>query len=409
MKVMSMSLQRHGEAKGGLFSGIRAAVSHLSRRNLVLAASAALLGACQVIPKTETVSTGPDPATPTPQPSETALPSDAQRHRVALLVPLGGTTGEVGQSLANATTMALIDTNANSLRITTYDTTGGAGEAARKAIADGNRLILGPLLAANIPAVQAAARPAGVTAISFSNDVSAASADVLLMGHIPEQSIERTVRYARENGSTAFAALVPEGDYGQRSYDAMRRALNAFGGNLVATERYSRGNTSILSAAQRLRAGGGYDTVLIADGARAAVQSAPEIKRDGAEGTRLLGTELWSGESSLVRAPAVEGAIFSAVSDNRFGRFAESYEARFGGKPYRISTLGYDAVLLTLRMAQEWQVGDRFPRADLYGRTFIGVDGAFRFQRSGVAERALEVRKVTGGAVVEVEAAPNSF
>jgi len=180
MKVMSMSLQRHGEAKGGLFSGIRAAVSHLSRRNLVLAASAALLGACQVIPKTETVSTGPDPATPTPQPSETALPSDAQRHRVALLVPLGGTTGEVGQSLANATTMALIDTNANSLRITTYDTTGGAGEAARKAIADGNRLILGPLLAANIPAVQAAARPAGVTAISFSNDVSAASADVLL-------------------------------------------------------------------------------------------------------------------------------------------------------------------------------------------------------------------------------------
>ena len=404
-----MSLQGQGEAKGDLFSGLRAALSHVSRRNLVLAASAALLGACQVIPKTETVSTGPDPATPTPQPSATALPSDASRHRVALLVPMGGSTGDVGQSLANATTMALIDTDANNLRITTYDTSAGAGEAARKAIADGNRLILGPLLAANIPAVQAAVRPAGVTAISFSNDVSATSADVLLMGHIPEQSIERTVRYARDNGSNAFAALVPEGDYGQRSYEAMRRALNAFGGDLVATERYSRGNTSIISAAQRLRAGGGYDTVLIADGARAAVQSAPEIKRDGAEGTRLLGTELWSGESSIVRAPAVEGAVFSAVSDDRFQRFAKSYEERFGGKPYRIATLGYDAVLLTLRMAQDWEVGDPFPRGDLYGRTFIGVDGAFRFQRSGVAERALEVRKVTGGTIIEVEAAPASF
>jgi len=409
MKVIETARAPGNMRGGGFLSGLRAALSHVSRRNMVIAASAALLGACQVIPKTETVSTGPDPATPTPQPSATALPTDTQRHRVALLVPMGGNAGDVGQSLANATTMALIDTDANNLRITTYDTSTGAGEAARKAIADGNRLILGPLLAANVSAVQAAAGPAGVTAISFSNDVSAASADVLLMGHIPEQSIERTVRYARENDSNAFAALVPEGDYGERSYDAMRRALNAFGGNLVATERYSRGNTSIISAARRLRAGGGYDTVLIADGAGAAVRAAPEIKRDGAEGSRLLGTELWSGEASLVRSPAVEGAIFSAVTDDRFGRFAESYEARFGGKPYRIATLGYDAVLLTLRMAQDWEVGDPFPRAELYGRTFIGVDGAFRFQRSGVAERALEVRKVTGGTIVEVEPAPASF
>lgn len=394
---------------GGVLAGLRGAFRHFNRRNLALAGCAALLGACQVIPKTETVSTGPAVTTPTPEPSATALPSDATRHRVALLVPMGGPTGEVGQSLANATTMALIDTNKNNLRITTYDTSGGAGEAARKAIADGNKLILGPLLAANIPAVQAAARPAGVTAISFSNDVSAASADVMLMGHIPEQAIERTVRYARENGSNAFAALVPDGDYGERTYEAMRRALNAFGGTLVATERYSRGNTSVISAAQRLRAGGGYDTVLIADGPRAAIQAAPEVKRNGAEGTRLLGTALWSGEASLTRAPAVEGAIFSAVPDARFQRFAESYESRFGSKPYRIATLGYDAVLLTLRMAQDWEVGDDFPSAELYGRTFIGVDGAFRFQRNGVAERALEVRKVTGGKVIEVENAPSSF
>lgn len=393
----------------GLASGILDVASQVNRRNLALAGSAALLGACQVIPKTETVSTGPDVATPTPTPSATALPSDRTRHRVALLVPMGGSAGDVGQSLGNATTMALLDTDADTLRITTYDTSAGAGEAARQAVADGNRLILGPLLSANVPAVQAAARPAGVTAISFSNDVSAASADVLLMGHIPEQSIARTMRYARANGSQAFAALVPEGDYGERSYEAMRRALNAVGGNLVATERYSRGNTSILSAARRLRAGGGYDTVLIADGAGAGVRAAPEIKRDGAEGTRLLGTELWSGEASVTRAPALEGAIFSAVSDDRFQRFAQSYEARFGSKPYRIATLGYDAVLLTLRMAQDWTVGTPFPRADLYGRTFIGVDGAFRFQSSGVAERALEVREVTGGKVIEIEDAPSSF
>lgn len=380
-----------------------------SRRNLAMAGTAALLAGCQVIPKTETVSTVPD-ATPTPQPSATSLPSDTTRHRVALLVPMSGSAAEVGQALANATTMALIDTNANNLRITTYDTSRGAARAARQAIADGNKLILGPLLSENVSAVQGAARPAGVPAIAFTNDSTVASADVFVMGHIPEQSIRRSVEYARRNGSNNFAALLPEGEYGQRSYSALQNSLRDYGGSLVAFERYARGNTSIVGAAQRLRQRGGYDTVLIADGARLAVQAAGQLRSQGAGGTRLLGTELWSGESEITQTASVNGALFSAVSDGRFRRFSESYEARFGTKPYRIATLGYDAVLLTLRIARDWQVGRDFPQNQLYDRGgFLGVDGAFRFGRNGVAERALEVREVRNGSVTAVDPAPSTF
>lgn len=383
----------------------------LNRRSLAIAGAAVLLSGCQVIPKTERVSTTTAPeATPTPEPSATALPTDATRHRVALLVPMAGETAEVGQSLANATTMALLDTNADNLRITTYDTSRGAGSAARQAIADGNRLILGPLLADNVPAVQAAARAAGVPSISFSNDANVASADVFVMGHIPEQSIRRSIQYARANGSNSFGALLPEGDYGQRSYNALVNSLSEYGGTLVAFERYARGNTSIVGAAQRLRTRGGYDTVLIADGARLAVQAAGELRADGATGARLLGTELWSGEAALTRSASIDGALFSAVSDSRFRRFSDSYEARFGTKPYRIATLGYDSVLLTLRIARDWRVGRGFPTRQLYDRGgFLGVDGPFRFNRNGVAERALEVREVRGGEIVAVDAAPSSF
>ncbi|MDJ0977702.1 MAG: penicillin-binding protein activator [Erythrobacter sp.] len=391
------------------FESVSSGVSAVfSRRNLALAGAAALVAGCSVIPKTETVSTPTAP--PTPQPTPTALPTDATRHRVALLVPMTGKTSEVGQALANATTMALLDTNANNLRITTYDTGSGASEAARQAIVDGNKLILGPLLAANVPAVQAQARPASVPAIAFSNDTEVASPDVFLMGHVPEQSITRTVEFARSRGSNAFAALMPEGDYGDRSFSALRNALAAYGGNLVARETYSRGNTSIVSAAQRLRTDGGYDTVLVADGARLAIRAASELKRDGAEGTRILGTELWSGEGEITRAPNLEGAVFSAVSDGRFKRFSDSYEARFGAKPYRIATLGYDSVLLTLRIARDWPVGSAFPTSRLYDEGgFLGVDGPFRFGRDGVAERALEVRQVSGGKVSQVDPAPSSF
>ncbi len=380
-----------------------------NRRNLTIAGTAVLLSGCQIVPKTETVATAPPP-TPTPEPSATALPTDSTRHRVALLVPMAGTTAEVGQSLANATTMALLDTNAENLRITTYDTSRGAASAARQAIADGNKLILGPLLADNVPAVQAAARPANVPSIAFSNDATVASADVFVVGHIPEQSIRRSIAYARQNGSTNFGALLPEGDYGQRSYNALTNSLRDYGGNLIAFERYARGNTSIVGAAQRLRTRGGYDTVLIADGARLAVQASGELRSDGAGGTRILGTELWSGESALTRSASVNGALFSAVSDRRFRRFADSYEARFGTKPYRIATLGYDSVLLTLRIARDWRVGSNFPVRQMYDRGgFLGVDGPFRFNRNGVAERALEVREVRGNEVVAVDAAPTTF
>ena len=377
---------------------------------VMAAGAAAFLAGCQVIPKGPTASTsGPEPD-PTPEPSATALPTDQTRHRIALLVPLSGSNAQVGQSIANATTMAILDTNADNLRITTYDTTQGARSAAERAIADGNRLIIGPLLADNVAQVSAVARPANVPLISFSNDTSVAARDVFVMGHIPEQSISRTVEYARSKGAQRFAAIFPAGDYGQRAQSALTDALRTYGGLLASSESYARGNTSIVSAAQRLKQRGGYDTVLIPEGARLSILAAGELKSGDGTGTRLIGTELWSGESELMRAGAMRGALFSAVSDGRYKRYSDSYKERFGTSPFRISTLGYDAVLLTLRVARDWKVGRTFPVSQLSDSGgFLGIDGPFRFGRDGIVQRAMEVREIRNGEVVVVDAAPTKF
>lgn len=381
----------------------------LTRRNLALAGAALLAAGCNVIPQVD-VETAPPPPVPAPEPSATALPTDSGRHRIALLVPMSGDTAAVGQAIANATTMALLDTNADNLRITIYNTSTGLAGAAQQAIADGNKLILGPLMADAVPVVQSAARAAGVPVITFASDNSVASPDVFVMGHTPDQSIRRSVQFARARGANRFAVLLPEGDYGARSASALEKALKDFGGTLVRREGYTRGNTSIVSAAARLRAAGGYDTVVIADSPRLGLEAADELQRGANPRTRLIGTELWSGENVIARAALMEGALFAAVSDTRYKRFAESYETRFGTKPYRIATLGYDAVLLTLRVAREWKVGNPFPKGELYDRGgFLGVDGPFRFNRSGIADRALEVREVRGGEVVSVDPAPTGF
>lgn len=376
----------------------------INRRGLVMLGALALLAGCKVIPK------GPVVPPPPPEGPTEALPADQQRHRVALLLPMNGPNSGVAQSIANATTMALLDTNAKNLRITTYDTSDGAAAAANKAIADGNKLILGPLQAEDVGPIAAVARAAHVPLIAYTGDAAVASRDTFVMATGPGDSIERTVRHAAKAGVKRFALLAPNGDYGQRAGSAYATAVRAAGGSLVLSQNYERGNTSIVSIAQRMRARGGFDAVLIADGARFAALAAPNLKSGAAAGPRILGTELWNGEGVIGTNPALRGAWFSAVSDGRFRQFSDSYKARFGTAPYRIATLGYDSVLLTIRIARDWRLGAPFPvNRMLDSGGFLGIDGPFRFGPNGVVERSLEVREVRAKGIAVVSPAPDRF
>lgn len=376
----------------------------MSRRTLVALGGLVLLAGCQIVPKA-----GPGGTGPVTGPSD-QLPADQQRHRIALLVPMSGEGADLGQSVANAANMALLDTNAQSVRITTYDTAAGAQAAARKALADGNRLILGPIDADDVGAVSGVARPRGVPVIAFTNDASLASRTTFVIGAAPEQAVARTVAYARRRGLSRFALLAPSGDYGSRARAALSSAVTAAGGSLGPQERYERSNTSVISAARRLSARGGFDAVLIADGARFAVMAAPNLKKAGAAAPRLLGTELWSGEAAIGTTPALRGAWFAALSDSRFRQFAASYRSRFGAAPFRAATLGYDAALLTIRVARDWAPGTPFPTARLADTGgFLGLDGPFRFDAGGVVERSLEVREARAGSVAVISPAPDRF
>ena len=386
-------------------------------KRIVLAGltSMALVG-CAVVPGADTTygDSGPvmsdNSASDVPAPSADMLPQDSERHRVALLVPLTGPNAEVGQSIANATTMALLDTGAQNLRITTYDTASDAGAAARRAVADGNGLILGPLMRDNVAAVSAEARPAEVPIITFSNDTSVARNDVFVLGHIPEQSVARTVNFAIDEGAQRFAVLAPRGDYGNRTLGALEQVVSARGRQVVAVERYDRSNTSILSAADRLHAAGSFDTVLIADGARLAAMAASRLKTAGDALPSLIGTELWSREDDLTRNASMRGAWFAAVPEARYRQFADSYASRFGAEPFRVATLGYDAVLLTLRLTRDWRPGrDLDPRLLTDEGGFLGLDGPFRFEENGVGQRAFEVRQIGNGTFTVVDPARTAF
>ncbi|RYD57742.1 MAG: penicillin-binding protein activator [Sphingomonadales bacterium] len=375
---------------------------------------AAFLAACstgpRIIPEAERAPVIEAPRPVAPRPITNALPQDLARHRVALLVPLTGPNAGVGKSLSNATQLAILDTRSDAVRITTYDTAGGAANAANQAIADGNRLILGPLLAEDAREVAPIARRARVPVLSFSNDTSVAGNGTYLLGYSPAQSIERVVDHARSAGVTDFAGLIPTGLYGERASTAMLRAVEGAGGKVLAMETFDSRPGSMTSAITKLGRVP-YQAVLIAGSGGSAVAAVPVIRRSpGGKTARILGTELWNTDSGIGANAMLNGAWFASVPDNYYRQYATKYRARFGAAPYRMSTLGYDAVLLTIRIARDWRPGDAFPDSRLTEREgFAGLDGAFRFGRDGVAQRALEVQEVRGGTTVTVSPAPANF
>lgn len=383
-------------------------------RRLVVLGTAIALSACStIVPKGPVEAPPQRPAHPvqvTPPKVDSGIPQDVERQRVALLVPLSGSNAGVGVSLANATQMAVLDSRSDRLRVTSYDTNQGAANAARKALADGNKLILGPLLADDVRAVAPIARAAGVPVITFSNDSSVAGNGVYLMGYSPAQSIGRVVDYARSRGMTNFAALVPNGLYGDRASTAFLRAVEQAGGQVLSLQTYDRAPGSLTTAVTRLAKNAPYQAVLIADGGSAAAAAVPILRKNGVGSAEILGTELWNAESSITSAPSLNGAWFASVSDNLYRQYAAKYRARFGNAPYRLSSLGYDAVLLTVRIMRDWPIGRDFPEDRLRDPGgFAGIDGAFRFGRDGVAERALEVQEIRPGQTVTVSPAPTSF
>jgi ABC-type branched-subunit amino acid transport system substrate-binding protein len=364
---------------------------------LLLLTSLILLAACNTVPRSKA------------PPTVVAEPSDGM-HRVALLLPVTGPDADVGQSIANATALALADTKVTNIRMVTYDTGLGVAAATQRAIADGNKVILGPLRGDNVVEVAEIARPSGVPIISFSNDVGVAGQNVFLLGHLPNQSIERVVLYAKSQGINRFAAVVSSNVYGQRAQSNITTAVRAAGGILLGIQESNGTPASADAATRRLAQMGTIDAILVADSGRAAMAIVPALRRSGLRTAKILGTDLWNIDGTLAGSSPMYGAWFASVSDTLYTQYATKYRARFGKAPLRLSSLGYDSVLLVARVARDWRPGTRFPIGQLTDpQGFIGVDGAFRFNPNGMTDRMLEVQEIQAGKFVTVSAAPSQF
>lgn len=371
----------------------------------------------------------PPPGSPPPGPPAAA----AGPLKVALLVPLSGPNAALGKSMLEAAQLALFTTASNTLTLVPRDTAGtpqGAAAAARSALTEGAKLIIGPLLAAEAEAVKPIARGANVNVIAFSTATQLAGDNLFLMGFLPRQEVLREVSFAHERGLARFAALLPATQYGQLMSEGLRQAAASSGASVVKIEQLSAGGADAAAAIRRLLPAGavappktegavepppvpaanpGFDALLVPEGGVQLKALAHQLRAAGLDTSqvRLLGSGLWD-DPSIAGEPALYGGWFAASPPETRREFDGRFSATYGHPAPRLASLAFDAAALAAVLAKGG--GEPFSReAILNPNGFTGVDGLFRFSPQGLVQRGLAVLEVAADGDHVVSPAPASF
>jgi ABC-type branched-subunit amino acid transport system substrate-binding protein len=393
----------------------------------------------------------PAPVAPPPQDRITLTPPPgvAGDTKVALLLPLSGREGGLGQQLLDAAELALFDLSDEQFELVPIDTGGtpdGARAAAERAVGIGARLILGPLFGTEAQAVAPVARQAGINVVTFSNDQTVADDNVFVFGFLPRPQVNRMFAFAAAKGARRFALLAPRGGFGDTIADELRNAARLHraqvtkvemydpaGGDLnpvlrrfvdfdrraaalAAEKRQYEGKTDEVSRQALRRLEGlqgigdiGFDALILPEGGerlRYLAPLLPDFDID-AKTVKILGTVLWD-DPALAAEPTLSGTWFVAPPPEARSEFEAAYERAYRRRPPRLATLAYDMVAMAAVLAR--MEGKNFSRAALMTPTgFAGVDGLFRFLPDGRTERGYAVIEIGDSQRRIVDPAPETF
>lgn len=339
-----------------------------------------------------------------------APPPPTPTTRAALLLPLSGPQAPLGQAMLNAGTLALFDEAPVGVEFTPRDTGGtpaGAAAAARTAIADGARMLVGPLTSAEAGAVIPLARAAGVPVLAFTNDAQRAGEGAWVLGTTPAQQVRRVVAAAAREGAQRFALAAPDTEFGRALAAALRGAASDLGLPRPAVSLHPSSADPALAAAAARVAAPEADALLIGEGAerarRLAAAWAAEAPPDRPP-ARLLGTALWLADPAARAEPALEGAWFPGPDATSRTRFEARYRDVFRETPPRVAASAYDAAALAARSLR----GGAPPGSVTAVGSFPGADGPVRLLPDGRTLRGLAIYAITpGGEAVAVEPAPD--
>lgn len=346
-----------------------------------------------------------------PQPATPVAPGG----KIGLMLPLSGQHANLGRALLQAAEMGLFDVGDDSFTLLVEDTatTAGPESAARKLLAGGANILLGPLFGTDVKRVAPIAQNAHVPMIAFTNDSSLAQNGVYIFGVTPESQVQRVIGYAGSQGIKRYAILTPNSPYGRLVLTSFQTQVTQSGGQVAQIDFYDPSSIDFTPIVQRLadeKKTVGFDALMIAEGGAKMRQIAPLLPafEVGPQQLRLLGTSLW-GEGAVWREAGLAGGWYAATAPDRWQDFANHYRDVYGATPDQRAAVVYDAVTLAVALGKGPAGADYSPTALTNGNGFSGIAGLFRLMPNGTVDRGLAVMEIAPTGPVQRDPAPTSF
>ncbi len=327
--------------------------------------------------------------------------------KVGLLLPLSGKNAAMGKSFQDAAQMAVNDLSADNFELIPKDsgmTANDTSRAVNDAMSEGAQLLIGPVFSDRVADVKNII--AGkVPVLALSNDANVAGAGTYVLGFSPAQQVTRALQYAASKGIHNIAILAPSSIYG----DIAVNAASSSGSNIIETQRYTSDKASIKKAVAAISARRGeVQAILLPEGGAALGNVAAELTAVAlsAHDILIIGTGLWD-EQNVQQYSVLIGGYYAAPDPAARARFVSRYQKAYGAKPARLATLAYDATALAAVLAKQNRAFDDAALTDPSG--FAGLDGIFRLNSQGVAERGLAILEVTATGIKIADPAPTKF
>jgi branched-chain amino acid transport system substrate-binding protein len=342
-----------------------------------------------------------------------APPVDLPKTKVTLLLPLTGKNATLGQSMLKAAQMALFDVGSAGFELVPKDTKStpdGAAAAARDALSENAKLILGPIFAEDVAAAKAVLNGAKIPMIAFTTDWKQAGNGTYIMGFLPFVQVTRVAQFAQSKGYGDVAVYAPQTEY----CDIVISTLQRSGVNVARTERYAPSQADLLASVETFigpdRENPGFNALMLPVGGENLRSVVSVLRQQGlsANKVKFLGTGLWD-DDTLRNNPAVHGGWFAAPDPALRRDFEKRYQENYGGTAPRLASLAYDATAMAAVLARSIKE-DPYAAGTLTNpRGFAGIDGVFRFRPDGLNERGLAILEIQGGSMRVIDPAPTAF
>lgn len=340
---------------------------------------------------------------------------------VALLVPRGSGKASddlLASSLENSARLAAADLDGVRIDLRVYSTAGQpaqAQSAALQAVADGAKIILGPVFAEAANAAGVAVAPKNVNVLAFSNNATIAGGNVFILGPTFENTARRLASFARQQGKGRILIVHSDNVSGQLGSRAIQSALAASGATLAGTVPYEFSQQGVVAAIPRIKqaaTAGSADAIFLTANTAGALplfsQMLPE-QGLGPSTMQYIGLSRWDIPPQTLDLPGLQGGWFALPDTVKSQAFRARYQGAYGSEPHPIGGLAYDGIAAIGALVKSGKANALTGAALTQGAGFQGASGIFRLRPDGTNERGLAVATIRDKQVVVIDPAPASF